>query len=82
MRSYSSTELKQNLGDVLSAASREPVSITRHDKPRFVLMSQEAYEARFAGDPRRAYTVEEMPDEHLAILERALHEAGESDDRA
>lgn len=72
MRSYPSTDLKQNLGDVLDIASREPVTITKHRKPRFVLMSVEAYEARFAGDPRRSYAVDEMPDDHLAMLENAL----------
>ena len=72
MRNYPSTDLKQRLGDVLDAASREPVSITRHSKPRFVLMSVEAYEARFPFDERRTYAIEEMPDEHLALIETAL----------
>ncbi len=74
MRSYPSSDLKQKLGDVLAAASQEPVSITRHQKARYVLMSVEAYEARMAPDPRRAFAAEEMPDEHLAMLERALAE--------
>ena len=30
--------------DVLDAASREPVTITKHQKPRFVLMSVHCYE--------------------------------------
>jgi len=77
MRSYPSTDLKQNLGDVLAAASQEPVSITRHNKPRFVLMSREAYEARFGADTRRSLAVEEMPAEHLALLEKAVREADE-----
>ena len=78
MKSYPSTDLKQHLGDVLAAASREPIAITRHNKPRFVLMSREAYEARFPADPRRSYAVEEMPAEHLTLLEEALREADES----
>lgn len=72
MRSYASTDLKQNLGDVLAAASQEPVSITKHQKPRYVLMSVEAYEARMSRDPRRSYATSEMSDEHLAILEAAV----------
>jgi len=72
MRRYPSTELKQNLGDVLAVASREPVEITKHGKSRFVLMSVEAYEERFARDPRRSYAIEDMPDEHLEMIERAL----------
>ena len=72
MRSYPSTELKQNLGDVLAVASREPVAITKHGKSRFVLMSLETYQARFPGDPRRSYGVGEMPQEQFDLLEGAL----------
>lgn len=81
MREYPSTDLKQRLGDVLDAASREPVSITRHGKARFVLMGVEAYEARFSADARKSYAIEEMPDEHLALLEESLKklEDGERD---
>lgn len=81
MKSYPSTELKQNLGDVLATAAREPVSITRHNKARFVLMSQEAYEAGFSADSRRSYTVDDMPAEHLAMLEGALRDIGGPDER-
>lgn len=71
MRSFPSTHLKQTLGDVLDAASHGPVAITKHSKPRFVLMSIREYEERFPKDRRKAYTVDEMPAEHLALLEAA-----------
>lgn len=79
MRSFPSTELKRMLGDVLDAASREPVTITKHNKPRYVLMSLHDYERRFARDERRAYAVDEMPDEHFEMLEAALAELEEPD---
>ena len=69
MKHYPSTDLKQNLGDVLAAASQQPVSITRHNKPRYVLMSIEAYEARFVNDSRRAYGAKDAPSEHVEMLE-------------
>jgi prevent-host-death family protein len=72
MKSYPSSDLKQNLGDVLAAASHEPVSITRHRKARYVLMSVEAYHARFAKDERRSYALDEMPAEHMSMLESAM----------
>lgn len=72
MKSFPSTEFKRSLGDVLDAASREPVAITKHAKPRFVLMSVEAYERRFPQDPRQAIAIEDMPGEHLSMLETAL----------
>lgn len=79
MRSFPSTDLKRMLGDVLDAASREPVTITKHNKPRYVLMSLHDYERRFAGDERRAYAAGEMPYEHLNMLESALAELDEPD---
>jgi prevent-host-death family protein len=72
MRYFPSTDLKQTLGDVLDAASHEPITITKHKKPRYVLMSIRDYEQRFKKDERQAFAVEEMPAEHLAMLETAL----------
>ncbi|MGX5803115.1 type II toxin-antitoxin system Phd/YefM family antitoxin [Bradyrhizobium sp. Arg314] len=69
MKQYPSTDLKQNLGDVLAAASQHPVSITRHNKPRYVLMSIETYEARFVDNSRRAYAAKDAPSEHVEMLE-------------
>lgn len=74
MKHYPSTDLKQNLGDVLAAASQQPVSITRHNKPRYVLMSIETYEAHFANDSRRAHTAKDAPPEHIEMLEEYIAE--------
>ncbi|QND63064.1 type II toxin-antitoxin system Phd/YefM family antitoxin [Mesorhizobium sp.] len=74
MKHYPSTDLKQNLGDVLAAASQQPVSITRHNKPRYVLMSIETYEARFVNDSRRAYAAKDAPAEHVEMLEEYIAE--------
>ena len=40
--------------------------------PSRCLMSLETYQARFPGDPRRSHAIEEMPQEHLDLLEDAL----------
>ncbi|MGX8012666.1 type II toxin-antitoxin system Phd/YefM family antitoxin [Mesorhizobium sp. ORM8.1] len=74
MKQYPSTDLKQNLGDVLAAASQQPVSITRHNKPRYVLMSIETYEARFVNDSRRAYAAKDAPSDHIEMLEEYAQE--------
>ena len=74
MRSFASTELKQHLGDVLAAAERGPVAITRHRKRRYVLMDAETYEARFPPDPRSSHATADMPPEHVALLEEALRQ--------
>ncbi len=77
MKRFTTGDLNKQVGDVTDAASREPVVLTRHNKPRFVLMSYEHYERmRSAGDPRRAYTVSEMPAEHAELFDEALDQAG------
>lgn len=72
MRTFPSTDLKQTLGDVLDAASQEPITITKHSKPRFVLMSIHDYERRFQKDERQVFMVDGMPPDHLAMLETSL----------
>ena len=80
MREYSSTELANNTGDVLSAAAQEAVEITRHGKPRFVLMSHERYERLLAGgDMRRSIRNEELSDSEAGLLIAALEDSIEND---
>jgi prevent-host-death family protein len=74
MKTFPATDLKQNTGDVLDAANREPIAITRHSKPRYVLMSIDAYNARFPNDPQQAIAIEDMPNDHLRMIENAVVE--------
>lgn len=69
MREYTTGDLNKQVGDVTDAASREPVILTKHKKPRFVLMSYEHYERlRSGGDTRKAYRSSDMSDEHAALF--------------
>jgi prevent-host-death family protein len=73
MREYTATELVDNAGDVLSVGAREEVEITRHGKPRFVLMSIERFERLLAnGDLRRAARNEDLSEAEAAELIGAL----------
>jgi prevent-host-death family protein len=73
MREFSIVDLRRDLKTVTHAAAREPVAITQHRKPRFVLMAIEDFERlRNAGDPRKAYRVEETPRELADILVAGL----------
>ena len=69
MRQFSSTDLGNRTGDVLAAAAREPVAVSRHGKRRFVLLTIERYE-RFKtfGDPRIARRTADIPPEEGALL--------------
>ena len=44
MRSFSTHDLNKLVGEVTDAAARAPVVITRHGKPRFIMMSLEPYQ--------------------------------------
>ena len=69
MRQFTTGDLNKQVGDVTDAASREPIVLTKHRKPRFVLMSYEHYERMRTGrDPRLAYRVSEMPEEHKNLF--------------
>lgn len=73
MRQFTTGDLNKQIGDVMDAAVREPVVLTKYGKARFVLMSYEHYERmRTGGDPRRAYRVTEMPDEHKELFGAAI----------
>lgn len=73
MRKFSTVELTQQIGTVTHAASREPVAITHHRKPRFVLMSIEDYERLQAQQrPRRVYGIGETPPELANMLATEL----------
>ncbi|PII39254.1 type II toxin-antitoxin system Phd/YefM family antitoxin [Sinorhizobium meliloti] len=61
MRQFTTGDLNKQVGNV----SREPVVLTKHRKPRFVLMSYEYYERmRTGGDPRSVHHASEMSEEH------------------
>ena len=73
MRAFSTNDLNKQVGEVTDAAARSPVVITRHRKPRFVMMSYELYQ-KLTGqaDPRRAYGAGETPDAVAGIFEHEL----------
>lgn len=86
MLQFTTGDLNKQVGDVTDVASREPVILTKHRKPRFVLMSYEHYERmRAGGDPRRAYRVSEMPEEHAELfdveIDRLARGEGYDDER-
>lgn len=77
MKSYSLSDLARKTSAVLHDAARAPVAITERNKPRFVLMAIEDYQAltQRAGDPRRAFLLEDITAEDAALLKRGLDDA-------
>lgn len=58
-----STEFQASAGRFLDEAGKRPVVITRHKRPYRVLIDIEEYERLKAYDTRRAYRVDELPDD-------------------
>ena len=83
-QSFPAADLARNTGDILDAASRSPVTITKHRKPRFVLMSYERYAAMTGRTDQQAHRLDDMPYDlkaaMIAGLDRDLAQTRERDD--
>lgn len=78
-KQFPASELARHPADVLDAASRRPVAITKHKKPRYMLMSVEHYERLVkAGNPQQSFQTSELPpdlrDELLTGIDAELAE--------
>jgi len=64
MREFTAGDLTRNTGDLFEAATVASVAITKHRKPRYVVMSMERYEALTKNANQKiALDVSDMPDE-------------------
>ena len=73
MQKYPAADLARNTGKLLRAASVAPVTITKHKKECFVVMSTEQYEAITENtSTQRSFAVAEMPDDLGELLDRGL----------
>lgn len=75
MKEFAAADLSRKTGDLFEAAAVAPVAITKHRKPRFVVMSMERYEAltRRKGD-QIAVDVSDMPEELGELWDKGLDE--------
>ena len=70
---FTSSELSQNIGEVLEAARKNPVTITHYKRPQFVILSHEKFEQmKTAGNPRKVGTWDDLSDGEMNELETAL----------
>jgi antitoxin Phd len=77
MAQFSLTDLSNRSGEVVEAAFRGPVEITRRGKRKFILLTAEEYDRLVgAADTRRAFHADEVPDEVAAMMLTALAEDG------
>jgi prevent-host-death family protein len=66
-------QVQRNWGEVSDRALRDPVVITAKGRPRHVLMAYDEFQRLKARD-RRAYRIEDLPDDLAAMLEAGLDE--------
>jgi antitoxin Phd len=70
---FSLTDLSNRSGEVVEAAFRGPVEITRRGKRKFVLLTAEEYDRLVsAADTRRAFHADDAADEVAAMMLAAL----------
>lgn len=65
MKSFAFSDLNRQSGEVLDAALAEPVTLTKHGKPKVVMMSIDDYERLTYP---RAYSIYDAPDDVIEEL--------------
>jgi antitoxin Phd len=74
---FSLTDLSNRSGEVVEAAYRGPVDITRRGKRKFVLLTAEDYDRLVrAADTRRAFHADDAPKDIAAMMLAALEDDG------
>ena len=76
MQTFPAATLTRNPISLKEAARKSPVAITEHNRPRFVLMTYEAYLALTtkSNDPRRSIRTNETPNDLKALLFEAIEQ--------
>jgi hypothetical protein len=82
MQRFSTVDLLRDIKTVTMAADRQPVAITQHRKPRYVLMTYDDFETmKQNADPLKVYGPHEAPPELAALigpeLDRLIEEGKE-----
>lgn len=74
MQAFPAATLTRDPIALKEAARKNPVTITEHKRPRFVLMSYDAYLSlsQKAADPRRSFRTAELPKDLKALALEAL----------
>lgn len=71
------SDFTRNRSDIFDAAIRSPVGITKHRKPKFVLVSMDQHQQLARGGTRQFHVPDGMTDDLRALmiegLERDLH---------
>jgi antitoxin Phd len=77
MARFSLTDLRNKPGEVVEAAFKGPVEITRHGKRKAVLLAADYYDRlTHAADARRAFHADDVPEDVATMMLSALERGG------
>ncbi|KAF0116341.1 MAG: hypothetical protein FD150_511 [Rhodobacteraceae bacterium] len=78
---FKAADLTRHTSELFEAAIRSPVAITKHRKPKFVLMSVDQYRQLVRGATQEVHMIDELPEDLRALLveglERDLNKDGD-----
>jgi len=77
---FKAADLTRHTSDLFDAAIRSPVAITKHRKPKFVLMSMDQYQQLMRGATQQVHMLDEMPDDLKALMIEGLERDLKQDD--
>ena len=69
---FKAADLTRHTSELFDAAIRSPVAITKHRKPKFVLMSMDQYQLLAKGATQQVHMLDEMPDDLKALMIEGL----------
>ncbi|GAB1477617.1 type II toxin-antitoxin system Phd/YefM family antitoxin [Paracoccaceae bacterium] len=69
---FKAADLTRHTSELFDAAIRSPVAITKHRKPKFVLMSMDQYQQLAKGATQQVHLLDEMPDDLKALMIEGL----------
>jgi prevent-host-death family protein len=69
---FKAADLTRHTSELFDAAIRSPVAITKHRKPKFVLMSMDQYQQLSKGATQQVHLLDEMPDDLKALMIEGL----------
>ena len=69
---FKAADLTRHTSELFDAAIRSPVAITKHRKPKFVLMSMDQYQQLARGATQQAHMLDEMPEDLKSLMIEGL----------
>ncbi|OWJ71746.1 type II toxin-antitoxin system prevent-host-death family antitoxin [Haematobacter missouriensis] len=65
---FKAADLTRHTSELFDAAIRSPIAITKHRKPKFVLMSMDQYQKLAGEASQQAHLLDEMPLDLKALM--------------